>query len=173
MAKIAFRTMLKKFGEQGEKTGWTFIEVDAEQAAVLKPGTKKSFRVKGRVDHYKIEKTALLPIGNGKFIMPLNATVRKAIGKKKGDTVSVELLPDSQDLIAPAELIVCLKDEPKAYDQFYSLPKAHQHYFIRWIEQAKTDVTKAKRIAQTVSALSLGMGYSEMMRAGKKDLLNG
>ena len=44
---IHFNAVIKKFNEQGEKTGWTYIEIPEEIASKIKPGYKKSFRVKG------------------------------------------------------------------------------------------------------------------------------
>ena len=70
-----------KFGKQGEKTGWTYIEIPADLAQKLKPGNKKEFKVKGKLDKYVITRVSLLPMGSGIFIMALNAEMRKAIGK--------------------------------------------------------------------------------------------
>jgi hypothetical protein len=44
---IKFTATLLKFDKQGEKTGWTYIEIPADLAQKLKPGNKKIFRVKG------------------------------------------------------------------------------------------------------------------------------
>jgi hypothetical protein len=49
---IRFETIIKRFLSQGEKTGWTYIEIPVEIAQKLKPGNKKSFRAKGRLDEY-------------------------------------------------------------------------------------------------------------------------
>ncbi|MEO6221439.1 MAG: DUF1905 domain-containing protein, partial [Ginsengibacter sp.] len=81
---IRYKTIIRKFEEKGEKTGWSYIEVPAEMATILKPGYKKSFRVKGLLDDFKIEKTSLLPMGGGNFIIPINGGIRKALGKRKG-----------------------------------------------------------------------------------------
>ena len=70
---IRFKTIILKFQKQGEKTGWTYIEVAADLAQQLKPGNKKTFRVKGKLDGYSFQQVALLPMGNGSFIMALNA----------------------------------------------------------------------------------------------------
>ena len=86
---LQFNTILKQFNEQGEKTGWTYIEIPAKIAQQLKPGNKKSFRVKGRLDNYEIKGVALMPMGEGDFIMAVNATMRKGIGKRKGDKLKV------------------------------------------------------------------------------------
>jgi len=47
---ISFHAVLQKFGDKGEKTGWTYIEVPAKMAGFLKENNKKSFRVKGKID---------------------------------------------------------------------------------------------------------------------------
>lgn len=68
----------------GEKTGWMYIEIPVDIATKLNPDCKKSFRVKGKLDSYPVEKVALLPMGKGNFIMPFNAQMRKATGKRNG-----------------------------------------------------------------------------------------
>ena len=71
MDMLKFNTTILRFDKKGEKTGWSYIEISAKQANQLKPGSKVSFRVKGKLDSYAIEKVALLPMGEGSFIMPL------------------------------------------------------------------------------------------------------
>lgn len=165
--KISFNTALQKFNEKGEKTGWTYIEVPADLAKKLKPGQKQSFRVKGKLDAYKIEQVALIPMGGGSFIMAVNATMRKGIGKKHGAMVKVELTCDDREIPLSSDFMSCLEDEPAALRYFQSLPKGHQKYFSQWIESAKTEATKTKRIALAVNALSRNMGYGEMIREDK------
>jgi hypothetical protein len=94
---VAFTAKIQKFIKQGEKTGWTYIEIHSRYAQKIKPDTKVSYRVKGLLDDFRIEKTALLPMGDGNFIMPLNATLRKGIGKKVGDTLQVKLEVDERE----------------------------------------------------------------------------
>ena len=79
---ITLKVTLQQFKEQGEKTGWTYIEIPASVANKLKPGTKKSFRIKGKMDDHEFQQVALIPMGNGDFIIPFNASMRKATGKK-------------------------------------------------------------------------------------------
>jgi uncharacterized protein YdeI (YjbR/CyaY-like superfamily) len=67
------------------------------------------------------------------------------------------------------EFVECLNDEPRALDFFKTLPRGHQNYFSKWIESAKTENTKAKRIAQAVNALAKKQGYGEMLRALKQE----
>jgi len=165
---VQFTTTIKRFGEQGEKTGWTYIEVPAALAEKLQPGNKKGFRVKGKLDQYSFSMIALLPMGGGNFIMTLNAATRKGIGKQKGATVQVKMEVDTNEIKPPEELMECLQDEPEALQYFTSLTKGHQNYFINWINSAKTDPTKAKRIAATINALSKQWDFGQMLRAMRK-----
>jgi hypothetical protein len=165
---ISFTTTIYRFDKQGEKTGWTYIEISAVQAKKLKPNTRVSFRVKGKLDEFEIQKTALIPMGEGKFILPLNAAIRKGIKKKQGDTLNVVLEEDKRELKLSRDLIACLKDDPVAFDFFKTLTKGHQQYFSKWIESAKTAQTKTKRIVMAVTALAQKQGYPEMIRANKK-----
>jgi bifunctional DNA-binding transcriptional regulator/antitoxin component of YhaV-PrlF toxin-antitoxin module len=167
---VQFSTIIKQFGQQGEKTGWTYIDIPQEIAEKLKPGNKKTFRVKGKLDSYSFRGLALMPMGGGDFIMALNAEIRKKIGKKKGAKLTVILEPDDKFVIQPPpEFRDCLSDEPAAGAFFDSLAKSHQTYFIKWIDSAKTEQTRIKRIAQSISALSRKMGYGEMLRALQKE----
>lgn len=169
---VEFTTVLKQFGEQGEKTGWTYIEIPADIAQAMKPGNKKSFRVKGKLDKYAISQVALLPMGGGIFIMAINAGMRKGIGKKKGAMVKVKLEEDKKGFQFNKDFIDCLADEPAAKAFFETLAGSHQRYFSKWIDSAKTEQTKTKRIAWAVTALSKKQGYSEMIRShNKKNLL--
>jgi hypothetical protein len=166
---VAFTTKLLQFEQQGEKTGWTYIEVPADIAQQIKPGNKKSFRVKGKLDSFSIKSVALMPMGGGNFILPVNATMRKGIGKRKGAMVKVQLQEDKAEIPLNAELLECLNDDPEAKAHFNKLTKGHQQYFSKWIESAKTEATKTKRLTQAVTALAKGWGYPEMMRAAKKE----
>lgn len=162
-----YTTIIQKFGQQGEKTGWTYIQVPGDIAEKLKPGNKKSFRVKGKLDNYPIKYVALLPMGDGSFIMAINGTMRKGLGKKHGAMVVVDLQLDESIYKLDKDFLSCLDDEPSAKSYLHTLPKSHQDYFSKWIQSAKTKETKAKRIAMAVNALARRMGFPEMLREGK------
>jgi hypothetical protein len=165
---ITFSATIQRFDKMGEKTGWMYIEINAQQARKLKPDTKVSFRVKGKLDSHPVEKLALLPMGEGSFILPVNASIRKATGKKTGDKLKVQLEVDDRSLTLSPDLMTCLKDEPVALANFKKLPKSHQQYYSKWIESAKTVPTKSKRISVTVMASFKGLNYSQMMREYKQ-----
>ena len=161
---LTFTTTIQKFSKQGEKTGWTYIVVPEKVAKKLNPGVKKSYRVKGRLDDHNIEKTALVPMGKGDFILPVNAAIRKATGKRFGASLKVQIEVDASPILPPAELLECLQDEPEALKHFNSLPQGHRNYFTKWIETAKTEPTKTKRIALVIKTMVRKMDFGAMLR---------
>jgi len=80
----------------------------------------------------------------------------------------VRMQLDKSEFKFNAEFLECLDDDPDAKTFFNSLPGSHQKYFSKWIDSAKTDATKAKRIAAAINGLARGMNYAEMLREGKK-----
>lgn len=164
---VQFSTTILKFGSKGEKTGWTYIEVPADIARQLKPGNKKEFKVKGKLDKHSITRQSVIPMGGGAFIIPLNAALRKAIGKRHGAMLKVQLQEDKTEFIFNNDFMECLDDDPAAKKFFESLPGSHQRYFSKWIDSAKTEPTKVKRISMAVNALAKKWGYGEMLRASQ------
>lgn len=161
---LKFETTILKFAKQGEKTGWTYIFISEKNAQKLKPNTKKSFRIKGYLDDYFIEGVALIPFGNGEFILPLNMAIRKGIKKIHGATVVVKIEEDTSPIKLNTDLIDCLQDEPAALAFYNTLTMGHKNYFSKWIDSAKTEQTKAKRIATCVNALAKKWDYGLMIR---------
>ena len=166
---LQFTTTIYKYGEAGEKTGWTFIEVPMTLAQTLKPGNKKAFRVKGLLDAVPIEGISLVPVGEGNFILPLKAALRKKIRKGEGATLQVQLQIDLKEILPPEDLLQCLADEPKALACFNKLPPSHQKYYTRWINEAKTEPTRIKRIAKAVVVLSRGGDFGTAVKAAGKE----
>jgi hypothetical protein len=164
---VSFTATIQQFGQQGEKTGWTYIEIPADLAQQLMPGNKKSFRVKGKLDAFPIAKVALLPMGAGIFILPLNAAMRKGVHKKKGASLNVQLAVDKEPLKAPPDFMDCLEDEPGAMEFFESLKPSHRNYFIKWMGGVKTEAAVAKRMAMVVTAMVRRQDFVTMIRSHK------
>ena len=166
---IDFNTTILQFNEQGDKTGWTYIEVPADLAQQIHPDSKQAFRVKGWLDDFAITGISLLPMGQGNYIMALRNEIRKAIHKSKGAMLRVRLEFDADFKIeTPDDLLDCFEFEPEAHDFFNSLSKSHWGYFIKWINDAKTEQTRANRIANTINAMVRRMDYGAMLREQKK-----
>ena len=165
---LKFNAILERFHQQGEKTGWTYIAIPHNISEKINPGVNKSYRVKGKIDNHHFEWVGTVPMGDGQFIIAINATMRKAIKKGIGEPVTVHIEKDEQEKAFNEAFLICLADEPGAQEYFNSLPKGHQRYFSNWIDAAKTEATLTKRIAQAVNALNMHLGFGEMIRMNKK-----
>ncbi|GAB3934551.1 YdeI/OmpD-associated family protein [Mucilaginibacter myungsuensis] len=166
---ISYDIIILQFEDKGEKTEWTYIEIPADIAQELKPGNKKSFRVKGMLDAFPIKAVALMPMGEGKFIMAINADMRKGIHKRAGAMLKVTLEEDTDTaVILPDELEECFEYEPEARAYYDSLAQGHQRYFITWINSAKTAPTRANRIENMFKAMLNKWDYGQMIRAMRK-----
>ncbi len=164
---ITFTTTIKRFSRMGEKTGWTYIEISAARANRMNPGKRVGYRVKGFLDQHPIQRVSIMPMGNGDFIMSLNAKLRKLIGKEKGDKLLVKLEADIRQIPLSADFMRCLRDDARAIAHFKTLSGSHQRYFSKWIEEARTIETKTRRITMAVVALAQEQGFPEMLRANK------
>ena len=165
---VPLNVIIKKFGEQGEKTGWTYIDIPNNIAELLFPGKKTSFRVKGLLDKLAIKQIALIPMGGGNFILPLKAAIRKELNKRVGEQLKVKLEFDDSPTIYNMVLMSCLDDSPEALLFFSSLTPGHKRYFSNWIEAAKTEPTRLKRVAQAINALGRSHDYGTMIRTLNK-----
>ncbi|MEJ7643448.1 MAG: YdeI/OmpD-associated family protein [Chryseolinea sp.] len=165
---IAYNTVIKKFDKKGEKSGWTYITISKSNAHKLLPGRNTTFRIRGTIDSYSFQRVAVFPMGDGSFIFPLNLTIRKVIGKKNGDVVKVGIEADTRKLEPSRDLLASLKDEVPAFEHFKSLSPSHQQYFSNWVESAKTEQTKTRRIVVAVVALSNKLGFGEMIREDRQ-----
>ncbi len=143
--------VLQKFPGKG---GWTYVRL---------PGIKYQknerfgwMRVKGTIDNYAIKAYNLMPFGNGELFLPVKADIRKKIGKQQGDIVNIKLFADNAPTEISEELLICLKDEPTAYNLFMKCTMAEQKRFIDWIYSAKHMVTKSNRIAKCIALILEG-----------------
>jgi Domain of unknown function (DUF1905)/Bacteriocin-protection, YdeI or OmpD-Associated len=162
-----FTTTIKKFGNKGEKTSWTYFEISEYIATLLKPNNKKSFRVKGFLDAFPIKQIATLPMGDGGYIVALNATMRKAINKPVGALLHIQLSLDTAAFTPDADLTTCINEDEQAKKVFDTFTPGTQRYYHNWVATAKTASTKANKIAKILSALTRGLNFGEMLREGK------
>ncbi|TDQ10982.1 YdeI/OmpD-associated family protein [Pedobacter metabolipauper] len=166
---VTFKAEIERFNEMGEKTGWSYLFIPKALANEIKADCKKSFRVKGKLDQVPVSGLATVPMGEGDFILALKASLRKQLKKEKGAVVTIELEEDKDFKIEiPEDLELCLSDEPELMDNFMELPKSHRNWYINWLNSAKTEPTRTKRLVKIVSAMDRNLTFSEMMREGKE-----
>jgi len=142
--------LLQKFEGKG---GWTYTEIPEIPMARTPFGM---FKVKGRIDDYEFSNIHLMPMGKGHLGLAVNSQVRKKIKKQAGDTVHIVLYEDNTPVEIPEELILCMKYEDGVSEKFKTYSDAEKKAFIDWIYSAKTEQTKADRIAKTMMMIQKG-----------------
>lgn len=165
---VTFKAEIERFAEMGEKTGWTYVFIPFAIANEIKADCRKSYRVKGRLDQVAVEGLALVPMGEGDFIIALNGPLRKKLKKEKGAVLELSLEADlTFEIRMPEDLEACLSDEPQWLEGFLKLPKSHQNWYINWLNSAKTEATRTKRLVKIVTAMDKDWDFGTMMRDGK------
>ena len=165
---VVFEAEIERFSRMGEKTGWTYVFVPKAVAQQIKADCKKSYRVKGKLDQVNVSGMALVPMGEGDFIIALKTSLRKELKKEEGAVLHLELEEDMDFKIEmPDDLELCLSDDPQLLETFLKLPKSHRNYYINWLNTAKTEVTRTKRLTQIVVAMDQKMTFGEMIRSNK------
>lgn len=91
------------------------------------------------------------------YFLRLGAAWLRDSGVTVGDTVTVRLAPEGPQVENVAEDIAsALLASEKARKFFDGLPTYYRKNYIRWIEDAKKEETRAKRIAEMIALLNAG-----------------
>ena len=94
----------------------------------------------------------------GRSLLGLNRELRDAAGGvRPGDVVTVEVERDDEPRTVelPADLRAVLDDDLVAC--FESLSYTHRREYVRWIEEAKREETRRRRVERTAELLREGV----------------
>ena len=146
---MRFRTTIV----QGDRTA-TGIRVPDEVIAALGPGRRPPARV--TVNGYTYRTTVASM--KGAFMFSVSADVRKNAGVSGGDEVDVDIELDNEprEVAVPADLQAALGADPEAGAFFDSLSYSHKSAYVLWIDSAKKDETRQRRIPEAVGMLKEG-----------------
>lgn len=142
---ITFSTPIIK-DSQVNATG---LHVPAEAVAALGAGKKPKVTVTLNGYSYRSTVAAYGDV----FILPLSAEHRTAAGVKAGDEVEVTIALDLEPRTVEVakDLAAALAQEPGATAAFEALSYSSRKESVRQVESAKTQETRARRIAAIVA----------------------
>lgn len=147
-SEINMQCVLQKMPGKG---GWTFAAIPE----VLQNGQNWFgwIKVDGTIDGHEIRNYHLMPLSEGVLFLPVNAKIRKIIGKGEGDTVHVILYSQSLPPVQENDFLLCLRDEPVAFLNYNNLPLPEQEKITEWIYSVKNDDLRVERIARSIDRL--------------------
>jgi len=131
------------------------VVLDDEHVAAVGEGAKR-FPVVATVNGYTWRTTVTRM--RGEFLLGLNRSVREEAGVEAGDTVQLELELDTapREVEVPRALAGALAEDSAARAAFDGLSYTHRKEYARWIEEAKRDETRQRRIAKALEMLRQG-----------------
>ncbi|BCW42878.1 YdeI/OmpD-associated family protein [Arthrobacter sp. StoSoilB5] len=99
-----------------------------------------------------------IAVMGGKYMVGVSSANRELTGTSAGDTVDVDLQVDTQPRVieVPDDLAAALEAEPEAKAFYGTLNYSAQRRYVEPIGDAKTEDTRARRIAKVVADLKAG-----------------
>jgi hypothetical protein len=131
------------------------VVLDEQQVAAVGEGAAR-FPVVATVNGYSW-RTSVSRM-RGEFLLGLSKAVRGATGAQAGDTVTVTLELDAgeREVEVPPELAGALAGDPVAGAAFDRLAYSHRKEFARWIQEARREETRDRRVEQALEMLAQG-----------------
>ena len=111
--------------------------------------------VRGSVNGAPFRST--VAVYGGRSLLGLNRELREAAGVAAGDTVTIEIERDDEPRTVelPADLRAALDDDVLRF--FESLSYTHRREYVRWIEDAKREETRRRRVGRAAELLRDGV----------------
>ncbi|MGW0518892.1 YdeI/OmpD-associated family protein [Crossiella sp. NPDC003009] len=137
----------------GGKTA-TGLQVPAEVVEALGAGKRPAVLVTVGGHTYR----STVAVMGGEFWLPLSAENRTAAGVAAGAQVEVTVALDSapRTVELPEDLAAALAAEPAAAEFFRGISYSNQRWHVLNVDGAKTEETRARRIAKSVAVLKEG-----------------
>ena len=155
-SNIRFKARLLRPAEPSKGRSWTFL-ILPEDASKKLP-TRGMTTVEGLINGHPFRAT-LEPDGQGGHWLKVDRELREAAGAEAGDDVSLEIAPvaEEPEPKVPADLRKALAAaHPKARAVWADITPVARRDWIQWIESAKREETRLKRIENGCDMLAKG-----------------
>jgi hypothetical protein len=156
MAKQTLRFKVKIDGREAGVVAAITPPVDVPEIF----GTRARVPVRGTINGFPF-RSSLMPMG-GCHMMPVNKTLRDGAGVKPGDTVEVVMERDDAErtVEAPEVLKKALATNKAAKANWEKLAFTHKKEMAVWIDGAKQEETRKRRLAKVVQVLETGTKWT-------------
>jgi hypothetical protein len=150
---LRFEAVVEAAGQRG---GSASIKVPADAATTF--GSRSVTSIRGVINGFTF-RSSIFPTGEGDFYLVLNREVRAGARVQVGDRIQVTLEKDLEPrtLDVPEDFQQALDANPEALAAFARLSYTHQKEYIQWMESAKREATRQRRVASAVEKLKGGL----------------
>lgn len=155
-APIHFEAKLLRPVAETKRPTWTFLLLPEEASQQLP--SRGLVSVEGRMNQTPFQ-AALQPDGQGGHWLKVEQQMRKAAGLEVGDDVSLEITPmleEPEPTVPPALRKALASAPPKALQVWDDITPLARRDWIHWIESAKREETRNKRVETTCDMLAKG-----------------
>ena len=148
MSKQEFEAVIEK----PPKTPGAYIVIPFDVKEVY--GTNGRVQVKATFDGH-LYRGSLAPMGGGSHVLGVRKDILQALGKTHGDNIKVVIEQDTAPRVVtvPRDLQKLLVENPKEKAFFEKLSYTHRKEYINWIESAKKDETRQRRLQKSLRML--------------------
>jgi hypothetical protein len=143
---FTFQAMIEDAGGGG-----AFVTVPFDVEATF---GKKRIKVRSWIDG-EFYRGSLVRMRGPQHILGIRKEIRLKIGKQIGDTVEIKFEEDTEPRVVKlsADIEEIINRNPDIKNTFHSLSYTHQREYMEWIEDAKREETRKKRMNQMVDQL--------------------
>lgn len=133
-----------------------FIEFPFDVQEVF--GKKGRIKVRALFDGKVLYRGSLVNMGSKCYVLGMTKDIRKQLNKTFGDQVQVEIEADMEEreVAVPDDVALLLNKNPKAKEYYEGLSLTDRKEYMRWIETAKKQETREKRLTLFIEKASQG-----------------
>jgi len=148
MKKYEFTTVIIKNDQLD--SGYIEFPYDTEKEF----GKKGQVKVKVWFDGF-LYRGSLVKMGHPCHIVGINKEIRKTINKNPGDSVSVIIEQDTEErtVTIPNDLQDLLNQHKEARSKFEKCSYSHKKEWVMWLNDAKKEDTRLKRLQKIIDKL--------------------
>ena len=150
-----FDAIIQNGGEKWPEAACIMFPYNVEEAF----GTKGQVKINATFDGVPY-RGSLANMGHGHIVI-LRKDIKAQVGKDHGDTVSVTIQKDTGTRIVevPKELQSAFKLNPEAEAFYNSLSYTNRKEYATWIDTAKKEATKERRLNKRIEMLLNGVKH--------------
>jgi len=118
---------------------------------------KKRVKVKAKIAGIPY-RGSLVRMGTESHILIVLKEIREKAGVTFGDEIEVTVEEDAEPRVVqiPDDVKQALENEPEAKAFFDKLSYSHKREYMKWIEDAKREETRQRRVSQMIDLLQQG-----------------